>query len=117
MSDAGTQQAAPVDWEEGLARAGDDVEFFKELLELFLGDVPSRLEALDQAIAGGDAGAAAAAAHSIKGAAANLSARGVQQQAYTLEHAARGGELAALPEMSRALRSEVERLEAFANQL
>jgi HPt (histidine-containing phosphotransfer) domain-containing protein len=117
MSEAGTRQAAPVDWEEGLARAGDDVDFFRELIELFLSDVPTRLATLDAAIAAGDAAAAAGAAHSIKGAAANLSAQAVQQKAYQLEHTAREGDLEELPGLTEELRTEIERLESFAKEL
>lgn len=109
--------AVPVDWDEGLARAGDDVDFFKELIELFLEDVPNRLQALEDALAAGSAAEAAAAAHSIKGAAANLSATAVRDRAYELEQRARGDDLDGIEPGVEALKQEVMRLEAFARSL
>jgi HPt (histidine-containing phosphotransfer) domain-containing protein len=116
MSEADTA-ALPVDWEEGLARAGDDPEFYRELLELFLDDVPSRLSALRDALESGDCASAASAAHSIKGAAANLSARGVREQAHAVEKSSRAGELDGIAPQAEALEKEIDRLRSFAEQL
>lgn len=109
--------AMPVDWEEGLSRAGDDVEFFKELIELFLDDVPSRLQALENAVGTRDAANAAATAHSIKGAAANLSATRVREQAYIIETTAREGDWGGIDQEVERLKQEVACLEAFAQRL
>jgi histidine phosphotransfer protein HptB len=110
--------SAPVDWEEGLARAGDDEDFFKELLELFLDDVPQRMENLSASLSAGQLDESAGVAHSIKGASANLSARTIHQVAAQLEQAAKQGQP---PEELRALygrlESEIKRLEEFAAAL
>ncbi len=83
----------PVDLEEGLARAGDDREFYKELLEIFLDDVPERMKLLRNALKDGDGEQVARAAHAIKGAAANLSATQIFETALQLEQWGREGQL------------------------
>lgn len=109
---------APVDWEEGLARAGDDVDFFKELLELFLDDVPQRMENLSASLTAGELEESAGVAHSIKGASANLSAKPIQQVAAQLEQAARQGHPAEeLTALYGQLKEEIARLAEFAASL
>ena len=45
----------PLDLDEALARAGDDREFLRELVEMFLADVPQRIEELRDALEAAEA--------------------------------------------------------------
>lgn len=106
-------QLCPLDLEDGLARAGGEKDFYKELLDLFLEDVPQRVAELRSAIEAGDAARVASAAHSIKGAAANLSAMPVRETAYALETRGRGADLSGAPQLLAQLEAEIERLAEF----
>ncbi|HHN73889.1 MAG TPA: Hpt domain-containing protein [Acidobacteria bacterium] len=108
-----TDTACPVDLEDGLARAGDDREFYKELLEIFLDDVPGRMEQLRSAIAAGQADEVASVAHSIKGAAANLSALAIRDTALNIETQARNENLSDAPALAGTLEVEIGRLTEF----
>jgi PAS domain S-box-containing protein len=72
---------------------GDD-ELADSLLAMFIANTPDDIAKLRQTIACGDAEQVRAAAHSIKGAAANLCATAVNAAAYAIEQAARNGDLA-----------------------
>ena len=63
----------------------------REVIGLFLGDAPRRLQAIANAVAAQDAGELATAAHALKGAAGNVGAVAMQQAADHLESAARNG--------------------------
>ena len=104
----------PLDLEEALARAGDDREFLRELVEMFLADVPGRLGELRDALDAGDASRVAAAAHGIKGAAANLAAEGIRRVAFDLEMKGRNAELADAPAVLAALEEEIRGLADWA---
>ena len=68
------EYTCPLDVEDGLARAGGEMDFYKELLDLFLEDVPPRMDELRLAATARDPGRVAAAAHGIKGAARGIGA-------------------------------------------
>ncbi|MDQ7006016.1 MAG: Hpt domain-containing protein [Acidobacteriota bacterium] len=108
-----TDTTCPVDLEDGLARAGDDREFYKELLEIFLDDVPGRMEQLRAAIAAGQAEEVAGVAHSIKGAAANLSALAIRDTALSIETQGREGDLSQASALVEKLQDEIHRLAAY----
>ncbi len=101
---------SPLDLDDGLARAGGELEFYRELLDLLLEDVPPRISELRGAIAAGDAGRVARTAHAIKGAAANLSAHPLREAAYQLEMKGREGRAAGLEPLVAELETEFVRL-------
>lgn len=103
----------PVDLADALARAGDDRDFYHELLQMFMDDAPARLEELERAIGQRDHATITAVAHSLKGAAANLSATGVREAAYSLETKGRAGETEGYDDPFRSLREELARLGEF----
>lgn len=105
--------ACPVDVDEGLARAGGEEDFFRELLQLMLDDVPPRLDDLASAIAERDPAKAASVAHAIKGAAANLAAHPLRDVAYTIEMKGRAGSTEGLEILLDRLRREFDRLAEF----
>jgi HPt (histidine-containing phosphotransfer) domain-containing protein len=103
----------PVDLADGLARAGDDREFYRELLDLFLADARQRLAQLEAALGTGDLKEVAATAHSIKGAAANLAAGRAREIACAIESRGRAGDGTGLAALSGDLAAEIERVAAF----
>jgi HPt (histidine-containing phosphotransfer) domain-containing protein len=102
--------AIPLDLEDGLARAGGELEFYRELLDLLLEDVPPRIGELRSAIGAGDPERVARTAHAIKGAAANLSAHPLRDAAYKLEMKGREGRAAGLEPFVAELEAEFARL-------
>lgn len=103
----------PVDLADGLARAGDDRAFYRELLDLFLDDARPRLMQLEAALSGGDLTEAASIAHSIKGAAANLAAERVRALAWAIEIRGRAGDGTGLAKLAGELSVELERVADF----
>jgi HPt (histidine-containing phosphotransfer) domain-containing protein len=85
-----------------LRRVGGD-RLIAELIDLFFKTAPPRLEAIRAGVEGGDAAAAARAAHSLTSSAGNLGAAELQGLAADLEQQAAAGSAAALPELLRRL--------------
>ncbi len=69
-----------------------DAEFVAELAQLYLDDLGPRLVAMDEAVAAGDAAAAAAVSHSLAGSSANMGLMKLAAVAKTLERHHRGEE-------------------------
>ena len=83
-----------------------------ELIGLFLTDVPQQLVALRQASAVGDARSVGRIAHTLKGAAANMGAKGMRALCIELEEVGRSGNVrSALAQISR-LEEEFGRVRA-----
>lgn len=64
----------------------EDPAFLRELIELFLQDIPQRIEELEQSLAKGDAALLTRAAHTIKGSCSNFGAAGLAEVALKMEH-------------------------------
>jgi PAS domain S-box-containing protein len=73
--------------------------FLRELIDLYLSDLPGRLAELERAVAAGDAPAVQRAAHTLKGSSANLGARRVATDCEAIERDARSGSLARAAEL------------------
>jgi HPt (histidine-containing phosphotransfer) domain-containing protein len=72
------------------AIGGDDPDFLREMIDLFLEQAPRHLEVIRLALDAGDASAIAKAAHHVKSSAFYLGARRLSElcaQAETLSHA------------------------------
>ena len=87
------------------------------VIDAFLEDIPKQLAALESHLAAGDAPAAERQAHSIRGAAANLSGNALQKLALEMEQAGKAGDIysmsARLPELKNqfdATREAMRRL-------
>lgn len=91
---------------------GGDVEFFAEMVQIFLEDSPPRLREISAALARGDVVAVYKAAHSLKGGASNFGAVEFRALAEKLEHAGKAGDVAALPGIFAALDAEYPRVVA-----
>jgi HPt (histidine-containing phosphotransfer) domain-containing protein len=76
-----------------LHRVDGDEELVEEMLAIFLEYTPPQLVEIHQAIEAGDAPGLQGKAHSIKGAAAGISAPAVEQAAGLLEAAGRNRDL------------------------
>jgi signal transduction histidine kinase/DNA-binding response OmpR family regulator len=81
----------------------DELTMTREVVALCLQDTPSRIEAIADAIAAGDAPALARAAHALKGAAGNIGAVALQQACSTLEEQAQQGMPADAADQARHL--------------
>jgi PAS domain S-box-containing protein len=73
------------DKEDLLGRLGGDEDFCREIMDMFLRDIPVQLERLKRALEKKDSGELERLAHSLKGAAANLSAARTYESAARLE--------------------------------
>lgn len=92
-------------------------DVLKELLTLFLEDVPARIEKLRAAWQAGDAVAVQRAAHSIKGSAGNIGATELYGVCSRLDTQGRSGDLAPLPPMVASLDAEFARVTAAIHDL
>jgi two-component system sensor histidine kinase/response regulator len=78
-------------------QTGGDAALRAEIIQMFLEDCPRRVADIRAAIAQGDAAALMSSAHSLKGAAAYLSASIVRGHAGDLERLGREGRLGEAP--------------------
>ena len=65
---------------------GDNDEFLREIIGIYLEDTPQRIAELDQSLASGDTPKFTRAAHSVKGSSSNVGAMAVRAVAEELEH-------------------------------
>jgi HPt (histidine-containing phosphotransfer) domain-containing protein len=90
----------------------DDPAFLRELIELFLQDVPQRLAELEQAIAKGDAPLLTRAAHTIKGSCSNFGAAGLAAVALQMEHQGKENSFSEAKATLPALKAEFSLVDA-----
>jgi two-component system sensor histidine kinase/response regulator len=102
---------AILDRTAALERVEGDAELLQELVDLFLADAPERMADIRGALAARDAEALRKAAHSLKGAAANLSAVALASAAKRLEDAGRMADFATAAHACAALQEEIDRLQ------
>jgi HPt (histidine-containing phosphotransfer) domain-containing protein len=99
-----------IDVAQAVGRLEGDMEIFEIALEAFLDTAPELLERMRAAAAGGDRADLKLAAHSLKGAAAGISAELVRAAAAALE-----GDAPEAPEAG--LRGSVEEVAGFLDEL
>ncbi len=87
-------------------------DVLKEVLQLFLDDVPGRIERLRTAWQGGNAVEVQRAAHSLKGSAGNIGAHALHAICHQLDELGRSGDLAEAEDLVPALAAEYARVEA-----
>ena len=83
-------------------------EFLRELIEIFLQDVPARLAEIDAGLAHADAVGVARAAHTIKGSSSNFGAKRLANAAHEVEMHGKTGNLPAAGAGVPPLRSEFD---------
>lgn len=94
------------DAKASIARAGDR-EFWLQLLQAYLEEVPELIQNIEQALDDADASAVERSAHAIKGASAELLAEGMRDLAAAIEAAARQN-LVQVPDLLDELRDEYQ---------
>jgi signal transduction histidine kinase/ligand-binding sensor domain-containing protein/CheY-like chemotaxis protein/HPt (histidine-containing phosphotransfer) domain-containing protein len=84
--------------------------FVNELVELFLHDIPGRIEAVRNAVQAANPATLTRAAHSLNGGSASVGARSMSELAAELEKAGRRNDLTAAPELLAQLEAEFARV-------
>ncbi|MFZ5493861.1 MAG: Hpt domain-containing protein [Verrucomicrobiota bacterium] len=84
----------------------DDPAFLRELIDVFLEDVPQRITEIEKSLATQDAALLTRAAHTIKGSCSNFGAAGLAAVALTMEKQGKAGAFAEASASLPALRSE-----------
>ena len=88
-----------------------DKALIQAIAEAFLGDLPVLFEQLKSAVASDDAHQAAAAAHKIKGASANVGGMALSGSALAIEQAGKAGELEIICQELPRLEQHIKQLE------
>jgi two-component system, sensor histidine kinase and response regulator len=91
-----------------LDRMGGDKELLREVMTLFLDDGPKLLEQMSDAIRQGDADGLQKAAHALKGAVANFTAKSAVQAALDLEAMAKTGDISQAVGALAVLEKEID---------
>jgi HPt (histidine-containing phosphotransfer) domain-containing protein len=86
-----------------------------EIIELFISTGRSDLAELEAAIKAADAGRAAAAAHSIKGASISLGLTGIHSRAGDIEERARSGSTLGIEASVQALAADLDEIVALSD--
>jgi len=108
---------SPVDMKEAMNRFGDDREFFKDMVQEFLNYVPEQMKILEEAVQSKDVSAVQKNAHSIKGAAGNLSAQKIFSLALSLENSDQDSDCTNAPSVLNDLKTEISHLKKFVEEL
>ena len=109
---APASESAPrvFDIKDALDRVEGDRDLLEEIARIFMGECPGNMDAIRKALFAGDARLLERLAHTIKGAAANLSAAAVSAAAFKLEKLAAADNLAEARESAEKLQMEIGRL-------
>lgn len=113
LKEPDTGEKIPVDMKSAMMRFGDDKNFYRDMLKEFLHYAPQQIKSLEEAIRSGNADSANNYAHSIKGAAANLSALNMVSIAFGIEKKASKNDLSGILRDVENLRHEISCLEDF----
>ncbi len=95
---------------EALERVEGDLDLLKELVDLFLEEVPTMMGEIESAITAGDPAALQHAAHTLKGSVSNFSAPGAITASFALEKMGRQQDLATAASAFASLKQELEHL-------
>jgi len=110
MAENLSQQVEQLDRASLLERVEGDQELLAEMIRLFLADAPQLLNAMRNALQQGDMILLQRSAHSMKGAAGNMSAQVTVDAASQLEQSAKNGDAESSRANLVALEGAVERL-------
>jgi CheY-like chemotaxis protein len=110
------REREPIDTASALARVGGDVALLKEMVVLFLNELPTLLTNLRYAVTGADAKAIERAAHKLKGSVGNFAAHPAFEATGKLEALGRDGSLSTVGPIFADVEIEIQRLKsAMAN--
>ncbi len=110
------EKESPVNLKSAMTRFRNDKGFFKEMVVEFLNYVPEQIKVLEDATSSEDAEGVQRNAHSIKGAAGNLSADRLHAIALNIENSGRIGNVYDVPSMISDLKAEVLCLKEFVKE-
>ena len=110
MVEKSFQQGEQLDRASLLDRVEGDQELLAEMIQLFLADAPKLLDAMRKALQRGDMILLERSAHSMKGAAGNMSALITVNAAMQLEQSSKKGDAESSKSNLAALEIAVERL-------
>ena len=117
LADSASQPVREVFREKELvARLSGDQALARTIVAGFLSDAPVQLQKLKQLIEQGDARGAGMQAHTLKGAAATVSAPGLHELALQIKQAATDGELSRAAALLGSVEEEIGRLKATLSQ-
>ena len=88
-----------------------------EIFNLFLDEVPKKMDALRSAVSSGDAVKVQRTAHSLKGSSGNIGARAMYEVCRQLDDRAKSGDPARLQSLVDALDAEYRRVESEIRRL
>jgi len=111
MTDTPVQALPVFDYDDFMERMDGDRDLLKEVIEIFLEDAPSLMEALRLAIRGGNKDAMERAAHTLKGAAANISAKGLHRLSSNMQEMIKKGEVAHIEYLLGKMETHYETLD------
>jgi HPt (histidine-containing phosphotransfer) domain-containing protein len=100
--------AGLIDQDALLERVAGDPDFLATMVDIFVADAPTRLDAIRAGLRQSDAHVVERAAHSLKGALATMAADAAAAEAYRLEQLGRSGTLEGAAEILSALESQVD---------
>ncbi len=103
----------PVNLEMAMKRFGNDKGFYKDMVKEFLNYLPDQIRVLENAAKSEDVEELGKNAHSIKGAAGNLSADKLHAIAVSIENKGKSGNILDVPDMISDLKSEASCLKEF----
>jgi len=103
----------PVEVERLQLIADGDLDFERELIDLYLSDMEPRLSSLELCVQRQDAEGLRHEAHAVKGSSGNAGARGMQHLAQQLETMGASGEMACAPEVLSSLLAEFREVGYF----
>jgi len=104
------------DYENFLQRVGGDKELAKEILEVYLQDVPVQLEKLEAALTEVDFTLIHRYSHTLKGASDNISAYSLRDILLCLEKISTSGELEQMKDLYAKIKNEFKRLQSTLEQ-
>ena len=110
------EKDAPMDFEQACREFDGDRGFLKEVLTGFFDIAEAQIDTIHQAISNGDTEKVWQEAHSIKGGAANLTAKALSQTASDLETMGKSEDLEGCDEALDRLRIEYDRLKTYADK-
>jgi HPt (histidine-containing phosphotransfer) domain-containing protein len=99
--------AGLIDQEALLERVAGDADFLQTMVDLFIADAPTRIDAIRAGLRQSDAQVVERAAHSLKGALATMAADDAAAEAFRLEQLGRSGALDGAAEVLASLERQV----------
>ena len=102
-----------IDLNEVLERVQNDRELLIELLDIFLEDCPEKISAIKEAVEKKDFGQLRDAAHSMKGASGNISAKKIHALFLQIEQMAKNNEIGTIPDCLKELDTQLQDLQAY----